>query len=278
MAKSGSLFVRHRRTMVRFGLIAVAVFGMSVSLQASGSLALLCAEGATAGCAGAQALMQATAAFTTVDVYDVTSGNPALATISGYNAILAWTDDSPADPAGLGNLLASYASLGGKHLTVATYAFSNPWAITGAIMSGNYAALTNLGVNGTTSGNLVATVPGDPIFTGITLSSVVYFENDNFAHPGLASGATLLATDGAGVDMIARSASGVIDVNLVPGFYGTNNAAFYSLLANTLTLGPTVTPGPAVTPIPATWLLTLTGIVGLAMFQMRERLAQLLRG
>lgn len=261
---------------MRLGLIGIAVLGLSVSLQAAGSLALLCSD--SGNCPGARTQLIATSAFTTVDLYDVTSSNPALGTISGYNAVLAYTNVPPGDPVGLGNLLVGFANLGGKHVTVATYAFSNPWEITGGIIAGNYAALTNVSVNGDVSGNLVATIPSDPIFTGITLSGVTYFENGNFAHPGLASGATLLATDGAGINMIARSANGVIDVNLYPGYLSPNNAAFYQLLANTLTLGPTALAAPSGIPVPTTWLLMLTGIVGLALFQARERLAQLLRG
>ena len=119
---------------------------------------------------------------------------------------------------------------------MATYAFSNLWAIGGAITTGADAGLTNSASNTTPRGNLVATVPGDPIFNGINLSTLTYFTNSNFANPGLAPGATLLATDGGGVDMIARSANGVIDVNLYPGFNNVtgNNAELYALLANTL--------------------------------------------
>jgi hypothetical protein len=249
-------------------------------LQAAGSLALLCAEGGTSGCNGVQANMLATGAFSTVDVYDVTSSLPAIGAISGYNAVLAWTDYTPSNPVGLGNLLVSYVNLGGRHLTMATYAFSTPWEIDGGITGGFYAALTNLGVNGTVGTTLVATVPGDAIFTGITLSAVTYFVNINYAHPGLAPdlapAATVLATDANGIYLIARSPNGVINMNIWPAGHGANSA-FFTLLANTLTLGPTANAVPLLA-APTTGLLMLTGIVGLTLFQARERLAQLLRG
>jgi hypothetical protein len=46
--------------------------------------------------------------------------------------------------------------------------------------------------------------------------------------------------------MIARSANGVIDVNLYPGFNNVtgNNAELYALLVNTLTEAPNATPEP----------------------------------
>jgi len=260
-----------RHSIFAVVLTALMVCAAVQAAPGAGALALLCAENNSPGCFGAQANLQATNKFTSVDAFDVTTSTPALSTISGYGAVLAWTDNVPADPTGLGNLLASYYNLGGKHLVVSTYGFSNPWAISGTVMTGSFAALTNLGTNGTVSGSLVAVVPSDPIFTGTTLSSVTYFENLNYAHPGLAPGATLLATDGAGVNMIARSANGVIDFNVYPGSESATNAAFYNLLATALTSGGSVVSVPALTPVAV--VLLIAGILLLAAFQLRRRTA-----
>jgi len=54
------------------------------------------------------------------------------------------------------------------------------------VASGNDAGLTNTGNYTVPSGNLVATVPSDPIFNGIDLSTLAYYVNGNFANPGLA--------------------------------------------------------------------------------------------
>ena len=124
-------------------------------------------------------------------------------------------------------------------------------------------ALLNVGNNGNVTGQLVATVPSDPIFAGITLSDVSFFHNGNFAHPDLAPGATLLATDGAGINMIARSADGIVDVNLFPGDLG-NNALFYQLLAQTFT------PASAI-PEPASVSLLLGGLLGLGLLRFRRK-------
>jgi len=201
------------------------------------TLALLCAENDTT-CDGAVAAFQATGDFTSVVGFDTTTGTPMLSQISGFDSVLEWTDNTPADPTALGNLLASYYALGGKNLTVASYSFSTGFGIGGTIMTGGYAGLTDSGTFVPASGNLVATVPGDKIFNGIDLPTVSYY-HAGLADSSLASGATLLATDGAGVDLIARSSLGVIDVNLYPGFVSGNNAEFYDLLANTLVPEPT---------------------------------------
>ena len=236
------------------------------------AVVLLCSEGGSPDCQGAQEGLVATAVFTSVDVLDTTSGTPTLSQISGYGAVMAETDNTPSNGTALGNLLAAYYALGGKHLTICTYGFSNPWEIGGNVMTGADAALTNVGSNGTVSGNIVATVPGDPIFTGVNLATVTFSNNDNYAHPGLASGATLLATDGAGVDMIARSSGGVINFNAWPASEGAS-ASFYQLLANMLTNGAPSS-GTPTTPAPPTWVLMGAGFLGLALYQTRARWAR----
>ncbi len=79
----------------------------------------------------------------------------------------------------------------------------------------------------------------------------------------MAAGATLLATDGAGNDLIARSANGIIDANLFPSI-SNNNAEFYDRLANTLTPSP----------VPEPTSLVLWGTIGaFVAFGIKRRLA-----
>ncbi len=175
----------------------------------------------------------ATGRFDTITVFDVSSSTPTLSTLEAFDTALVFTNYAPYSATGLGNVLADYVDSGG-HVVLATYGFSSPWNIAGRIMTPGYSPLTNRGINTDVSGSLVATVPGDPIFTGIDLGAVWYWHNWNFADPGVDAGATLLATDGAGHNMIARNAVGsVVGMNFFPES-GANNQELYNLIGNAL--------------------------------------------
>lgn len=210
----------------------------------------------------------ATGQFTNVDAVYMNAGLPSLAVLQGYDSILAYTNSSPSNPVGLGNILADYVDAGG-HLVLATYGYSNPWAISGRVTDSGYTPLTNVGINESVSGNLVPTAFGDPVFDGVDLGTFAYFENSNFAHPGLDAGATLLATDGDGVNMIARNNAGnVIGLNLFPsGDY--NDANFFQLVGNSLQ-------PQQVNPIPEPTSLAIFGIgtLGLGVVGIRRRKQQ----
>jgi hypothetical protein len=183
-----------------------------------------------------QAELTATGKFSTVDVFDANVATPSLGTLQDYDVVLAYTNFIPFDAVGLGNVLADYVDTGGG-VAIATYSFSSPWAIAGRITTAGYSPLLDVGQNGFVTGSLSALVPTDPVFDGVDLNSLTYFNNANFAHPALAGGATLVATDGEGVNMIARSGKTmVIGLNLFPGNNPAgNNAEFYELLGNAIT-------------------------------------------
>jgi hypothetical protein len=194
------------------------------------SLLLLGSEGGSDSI-GATNGFVATGKFSSVTYVDTTNAVPALALLMNYDAIFAWTDYPPAP--GLGDVLADYYDLGGKSLTLATYAFSSPWGISGRVLTGNYAAFFAAG-NGTVSGAVVAVV-ADPIFNGVNLAGVSFAHNSNYSHPDIAPGATLLATDGFGVAMIARSSNGVVNMNMWPS---GGSSDYFLLAANSLVSVP----------------------------------------
>jgi hypothetical protein len=236
---------------------SAAVAGPSIGIVASDSTNV----------ADVAATLQATGDFSSVTIItgSADSSTPTLSQLQGYNSILAWTNFPPADATALGNVLAQYVN-GGGGLVLSTYAFSNPWAIGGTIATTGYSPLTNVGVNGDVSGNLVATVPGDPIFNGVDLNALGYYHNGNYAQPGLDAGATLLATDGAGVNMIARNAAGnIIANNIYPGngtLSGDQDAAnlFANELMNVAGTGALPTPEPSTICMAGTGALFALGV------------------
>ena len=116
--------------------------------------------------------------FTTVDQFNLGVGTPTLLELQAYDAVIAYTNFTPADATAAGDVLADYVDQGGC-VVMSTYAFSAPWKIAGRIATSGYAPLVDVGTNGIVSGTLNAIVADDPIFNGITLGSLSYFQNGN---------------------------------------------------------------------------------------------------
>src|SRR5690242_4231138 len=255
------------KTVVHIGLIVALAAGSMY-----GDSLVLVAADASGFVTAAQAALVSTHKFSAVDIIDASSSTPTLAALSGYSDVLAWTNLPAFDSVALGNVLADFYDLGGKHVTIATFALATG-GIDGRIATAPYVSLADTGNFINPSGVLVATVSSDPVFSNINLANVIYYHNRGFVNPGLGTGATLLATDGSGINMIARSANGVVDINLYPGlgagFGGVdNNDTFYSLVANTFS---SVAKGPA--PLPVCSGTTLTASAGVAQIQLNWALA-----
>lgn len=220
-------------------LLAGAFAGMTPPTEAQVSLLIV-----TDSCPPVTALTAA-GGFSMIDTFDHATGTPTLAQLEDYDAVLAYSNDTPSDPTALGDVLADYID-GGGCLTMATYLFSDDWSVEGRILDSGYAPFkkTLSGGYATPSGSLTAIVPGDPIFTGVNLAALTYQANDNMADGTLDTGATVLAGDSVSVNMIARAAArpitalNVFPVGATPADPGctgeNNNAELYRLLANSL--------------------------------------------
>jgi hypothetical protein len=165
--------------------------------------------------------LEAFAEINTVTTFDASLGTPDLATLGLYDAVLVYSDSAFDAPILLGNRLADYVDAGGG-LVIATLSLSPSGLspdreLQGAIMNPGYNPLIP---NSTTqpAGGINALVPSDSIFDDIDLNAVTFSVGSlPYANPTLDTGATLLADDGNGVNMIARNASGnVYAVNIFP--------------------------------------------------------------
>jgi hypothetical protein len=240
----------HAKIRVRL-LLASAVVLMVVALPGVAEAQLLDLLILEAGAAPPDTELMASGYFNTVDSLNTTSSTPTLAQLTPYDRVLAVTNNTPADGAALGNVLADYVDAGGN-VVICTYAISPDWLISGRITSPGYSPLLSSGTTADVSGNLNVLVPSDPMFVGVDIGSLVYFHNNNFAVPDLAAGALLLADDGAGTRMIARNASNsVVAMNLFAARYSPNNAEFFELLANAIATADGNAPEPQGAPIPA---------------------------
>lgn len=205
--------------------------------------------------------LMATGNFSSVDYVDNDAGLT-LAQLDGYDAVIAYTDNAPVNAAGFGDLLRSYADQGHR-IVLGTYAFTDSWAISGGIMTAGYAPLTNQHASTDVSGAIVK-LADNAIFNGVDLSNVQFFHNGNYVNSGLDSGATLLANDGNGVNMIAVNGTGnVYGFNMYLGDLNDKTGDTWKLIANAATVGSAV-------PETASWALMLAGF-GMVGGAMRRR-------
>jgi hypothetical protein len=189
-----------------------------------------------------EADLEATGLFSAVDTFDHAAGTPTLLQLQGYDAVFAYTNDSPKDPTALGNVLADYADLGGC-LSLATYGFSDGWSFAGRVMTPGYSPFlfTPTEELAEPDGAFIATVPYDALFDGVDLGLMDYQFNENMADGALDAGAKLLATDGLGLHLVARAAGPpIVGFNLYAvgeaggNDCGDNNAETFRMIANSL--------------------------------------------
>jgi len=170
-----------------------------------------------------QTRLLATSQFATVDIINVTTtggGTPTLAQLLNYDALLCWTNTSPANNQTWGDVLADYVDAGGG-VVVAVFANSinNTTMYIGGRWQSGYEVISDR--SGTTTGaSGLGTVldPNHPVMAGVT----AFTSGTTGGRPtgtALEVGATLIAQWADGKVLVAEGANAQrIDL----GFYPPN--------------------------------------------------------
>lgn len=160
-----------------------AVFATTAALLAASfataqTRVALCGAASTlnTGCqwTDVQTRLQQTGLFATVDIINVTTsgtGTPTLPQLLAYDALLCWTNSTPADNNGWGDVLADYVDAGGG---VVVAVFANSTTSTGRNIGGRwqsgYEVILDQSGNASGAGGTLGTVyyPGHPLLANVT--------------------------------------------------------------------------------------------------------------
>jgi hypothetical protein len=178
---------------------------------------------------------------TEIDYFDIRSAAPALATLRGYDVVVAHTDWLTSVGTEVGNVLADYVDGGGK-VVLLQYSFSlqGTLPIQGRIMTAGYSPLQPAAPAGIVGARSIdfnsLTYPLHPVFNGTDVRNILFFANNNTSNPVLDPTATLIAQDSQGANAIAINARGnIMALQICGGTIGWETATYpYSdaLVAN----------------------------------------------
>ncbi len=163
-----------------------------------------------------QTKLQATNAFTTVDIMACNTTTPTLAQLQGYGAALVFSDTSFADATTLGNNLASYVS-GGGHAVVATFGNTSSLGIGGNWVSQGYNLITlSAQEEPGESGALIIVDNSSPLVAGVsTLTATSAFRSSGT----VTNGGITVAEWGSGKPLIVRgvkNGANHVELNFYP--------------------------------------------------------------
>jgi hypothetical protein len=180
---------------------------------------------------------------TKINFVDVTTVAPTLATLSAYDAVLVYSQQTWSEPAALGDVLADYVDAGGGVVLAQGCFVEGPsFQLTGRIMTAGYspfgAAPTSTGEAGDRTIDVASVaVPFHPVFNGTDVSNLVYAGGAFLSNPVLNTGATLLAANDNGHNALAISANGRLigsNIWVLGTFSDPAQADARKLLANSL--------------------------------------------
>ncbi len=199
-----------------------------------------------------QAQLLAFSDISVVDIFDVGFGNPTLANLAVYHAVILANGYSFPDPIGLGDVLADYVDQGGGVVqTIAS--FVDGWSIMGRFVDEGYSPF-NLGAAFLGFAQLGSFDPAHPIMDGVTAVT-----STGLASAPLAAGAQWVADWDFGEAFVATQGNQVAGVNIYVAETGYwtgdiplvlhNAAAWVSGSAQWLSVDPsagTLVPGASV--------------------------------
>ena len=181
-----------------------------------------------------QADLVGTGFFTTVDILNCASATPSLATLQGYDAVLAFPDSSYSNFSQLAQNLADYVD-GGGHVVLAQWGFASccgTWWGT-VLDTGNYLPYTGTNVkNSGVSQSLVIDDSSSPLLAGVNSVSANSGGYSWAANVSLRAGATSVAHWSGGQSAVAFKGN-VVALNLWPN-NTLNSGDWIQLLANAL--------------------------------------------
>lgn len=153
---------------------------------------------------------------TEIDYVSMVTEIPPVSLLRGYDVVFVYTNYAPADPIGVGDMLADYVDAGGR-LVLTQTCFStgtggSNWAITGRIMTDGYSPLWPAAGDNVSATRTIdyssLSFPLHAIFNGTDVRNLEFFANSYTSSPPLDPTATLIALDNTGANAIAISANG----------------------------------------------------------------------
>lgn len=182
--------------------------------------AALASDGAVASVALAMFTLGGFTEGSTYTSFNPNSALPVLADLAGIDVVVAWTNNAPADPAGIGDLLADFVDAGGR-VVLAQGAFSGGFAFTGRIMTSGYSPYSAAAGAGDTNARTFDTasfgMTPHPILTGINPFSWSVTGFSAVSDPALLGAPMEIAAFSNGHNAIALNPAGtVMGLNLLP--------------------------------------------------------------
>jgi hypothetical protein len=202
-------------------LTFVSIFPTTSASAAVHRDVLIVGASGASDAAEVQTKLQATGFFSTVNAWDAETSTPSLVDLSAYDAVLVFSNNSFADSAALGNVLADYVDAGGQ-VAAATFATNNDSiSLDGRITTGGYLPFTAGGqLDSDGPFQLVKDQPSSPLLAGV--ASFDGGSESYRSNIALATGATLVAhwNDPGSVPLVmvkfAPSGAAVVGLNMFP--------------------------------------------------------------